>query len=152
MQNEYASTEYFYGIENDNVAVQMLGSVLTKPGRLLAFPNALQHRVQSFKLADATKSGHRKILAMFLVDPYIRILSTANVPPQRKDWWTEEVRKVPLLRSLPLELFNMIIDEVRDFPLSWEEAVEVREALMDERGALIDDANDAIEEVCHNLH
>ncbi|KAE8308479.1 hypothetical protein BDV41DRAFT_581455 [Aspergillus transmontanensis] len=145
-QNEYASTELFYGIENDNVAVQMLGSVLTKPGRLLAFPNVLQHRVQSFELDDATKPGHRKILAMFLVDPYIRTLSTANVPPQRKDWWTEEVRKVPPFRSLPLELFEMIIDQVRDFPLSWEEAVEVREALMDERGALIDDTNDAIEE------
>ncbi|KAE8136091.1 hypothetical protein BDV38DRAFT_284334 [Aspergillus pseudotamarii] len=145
-QYEYASTEIFYGIENEEAAVQILGSVLTKPGRLLAFPNVLQHRVQSFKLADATKPGHRKILAMFLVDPYIRILSTANVPPQRKDWWTEEVRKVPPFRSLPLELFNMIIDEVRDFPLSWEEAVEVRQALMDERGALIDYTNDEIEE------
>ncbi|KAE8362275.1 hypothetical protein BDV27DRAFT_166341 [Aspergillus caelatus] len=145
-QNEYASTEIFYGIENEEAAVQMLGSVLTKPGRLLAFPNVLQHRVQSFKLADATKPGHRKILAMFLVDPYIRILSTANVPPQRKDWWTEEVRKVPRFRSLPLELFNMITDEVSDFPLGWEEAVEVRQALMDERGALIDHTNDEIEE------
>ncbi|OGM51382.1 hypothetical protein ABOM_000381 [Aspergillus bombycis] len=145
-QYEYKSTEIFYGIANEEVAVQMLGSVLTKPGRLLAFPNVLQHRVQPFKLADATKPGHRKILAMFLVDPYIRVLSTANVPPQRKDWWTEEVRKVPPFQGLPLELFNMIIDEVRDFPLSWDEAVGVREALMDERGALIDYTNDTVEE------
>ncbi|KAE8383099.1 hypothetical protein BDV26DRAFT_287885 [Aspergillus bertholletiae] len=145
-QGEYESTEIFYGVKNEEVAIQVLGRVQTRPGRLLAFPNVLQHRVQSFRLADPTKPGHRKILAMFLVDPYTRILSTANVPPQRKDWWTEEVRNVPPLHSLPLELFNMIIDGVRDFPLSWEEAVEVREKLMNERGALIDRTNDDMEE------
>lgn len=27
-------------------------------------------------------------MALWLVDPHRRILSTANVPPQQKDWWT----------------------------------------------------------------
>ena len=43
---------------------------------LLAFPNVVQHRVSPFRLADPTRPGHRKLLALFLVDPHIRILST----------------------------------------------------------------------------
>ncbi|KAJ6184217.1 hypothetical protein N7519_005518 [Penicillium mononematosum] len=56
-------------------------------GRLLTFPNTLQHRVSPFSLADNTKPGHRKILALFLVDPNLRIISSANVPPQDELWW-----------------------------------------------------------------
>ncbi|KAB8233948.1 uncharacterized protein BDW43DRAFT_310624 [Aspergillus alliaceus] len=124
LQAEYHSTELFYGIENEEAAIQNLRRVLTRPGRLLVFFNVLQHRVrvQSFKLADPTKPGLRKILAMYLADPHIPILSTANVPPQRKDWWADEVRRVPPFQGLPLEIFEMIMQHVTSFPLSWEEA------------------------------
>ncbi|KAL1965794.1 hypothetical protein VTN77DRAFT_5115 [Rasamsonia byssochlamydoides] len=122
-QYEYESLEICYGIQNEEAAIQELGHVLTRPGRLLAFPNVLQHQVQPFRLADPTKPGHRKIFAMFLVDPYVRVLSTANVPPQRRDWWAVEVRKIPPFDTLPKELFDMIIGFVDGFPLSWEEAV-----------------------------
>lgn len=44
--------------------------------------------MSSFKLEDPTKPGHRRFIALWLVDPHRRILSTANVPPQQKDWWT----------------------------------------------------------------
>ena len=84
---------------------------------------------------------------MFLVDPYIPILSTANVPPQRKDWWAAEVRKVPPFSRLPREIFDMTMQYVADFPLSWEDAVQARQDLMDERGALIEQLNDDMEEV-----
>ncbi|EMT73475.1 hypothetical protein FOC4_g10000837 [Fusarium odoratissimum] len=67
---------------------QDIGSVLTKAGRALFFPNVLQHHVSQFRLADPTKPGHRKILALFLVDPAIPIVSASNVPPQQKHWWT----------------------------------------------------------------
>lgn len=113
-----------------------LGSVLTRQGRMIAFPNILQHQVQPFSLSDMTKPGHRKILAMFLIDPNIPILSTANVPPQSKSWWAEEVRKVSPLDTLPEELFEMIIDYVKGFPMSWEEAAVYREDLMAERGTI----------------
>jgi hypothetical protein len=73
---------------------------------------------------------------MFLIDPYIPILSTANVPPQSKAWWSEEVRKIPLFDSLPKELFDMIIDSVEGFPISWEKATSIREDLMKERSAV----------------
>ncbi|QGI87682.1 hypothetical protein CEK25_002638 [Fusarium fujikuroi] len=68
--------------------VQSYGDVDTPEGRLLAFPNVFQHRVSSFKLEDPAKPGHRRFIALWLVDPHRRILSMANVPPQQKDWWT----------------------------------------------------------------
>ena len=43
----------------------------------------------SFSLVDRIKpaAGHQKILSPLLVDPYLKILSTANVPCQQRDWW-----------------------------------------------------------------
>jgi hypothetical protein len=139
--------ESYLGVENETPALLDLGSVLTREGRLLVFPNVFQHQVQPFSLADASKPGHRKILAMFLVDPHIPILSTANVPPQRRDWWSEELRKRGPFANLPIELFNMIIEEV-DFPMSWDAACEVRERLMEERGMVTDELTQTMEEVC----
>lgn len=120
----------------------------TREGRLLAFPNVVQHRVQPFRLADPTKPGHRKLLAMFLVDPNIPILSTANVPPQRRDWWAEEIRKIRPFAALPEELFESIISAVDDFPISWEDALEIRSKLMGERGAMTDEVNEHMKNVC----
>ncbi|EKG09891.1 hypothetical protein MPH_13098 [Macrophomina phaseolina MS6] len=145
-QYQWSSTCAYYGIENEEPAIQHLGKVTTPQGRLLAFPNVMQHQVQPFRLADPTKPGHRKILAMFLVDPHIPILSTANVPPQRKDWWAQEVRKVEPFASLPEELFQNIIELVDGFPISWQDALEIREKLMEERGRMTDEVNEAMEE------
>ncbi|KAF2108294.1 hypothetical protein BDV96DRAFT_616369 [Lophiotrema nucula] len=144
-QFEYKSAEVYYGIANEESSILELGSVKTSQGRLLAFPNVLQHQVQPFGLADESKVGYRKILAMFLIDPHIPVLSTANVPPQRKDWWAEEVRKVGRFAEIPEEVFEMIIDAVEGFPISWDEACEIREKLMGERGAAEDDLNDKME-------
>jgi hypothetical protein len=66
-------------------ANQVVGQTLTREDRLLVFPNVLQHRVSSFNLQDPTKPGHRKRLALFLVDPNITIPSTANILPQQLD-------------------------------------------------------------------
>lgn len=136
-------------MRTEETTIQTLGSVLTRSGRLLAFPNVLQHQVQPFKLADPSKPGHRKILAMFLVDPYVRIPSTANVPPQQMDWWASELLKMDLFNSLPGEIFNLIMEFV-GFPFSWEDAVKIRQELMNERGALENNINNAKEEV--SLH
>lgn len=147
-QSEYESLEAFYGVQQDGSAIQELGQVLTKEGRLLTFPNILQHRVSKFQLADPTRPGHRKILAMFLVDPHIRIISTANVPPQSRQWWAEEVRKAEgRLGSLPEELFLSTVDQVEDFPISWDDAVAIREKLMEERGMMVNDMNEEMANV-----
>ncbi|UCK59226.1 hypothetical protein AFCA_002048 [Aspergillus flavus] len=87
-----------------------LGSVLCQEGRLLTFPNTVQHRVASFSLADRSKPGHRRILALFLVDPHRRIISSANVPPQREDWLPEELESKAKRDMKPL----MTMDEARE--------------------------------------
>jgi hypothetical protein len=115
-------------------AQQVLGKVLTREGRLLVFPNVLQHRVSPFKLADATKPGHRKLLALFLVDPNIKIPSTANIPPQQRHHWAQKIDEIGALSKLPRELKDCVYDHL-DFPLSMEQAKRVREELMEERKA-----------------
>jgi len=103
-----------------------LGSVACTEGRLLTFPNLLQHRVEPFSLADPTKPGHRKILALFLVDPNIRIISTANVPPQQKSWWSEIVikdfaKRGTKLGTLSPEIQEKVFESVDEFPISLTE-------------------------------
>lgn len=136
-QDEHSFLKEVYGI-NDDIAVQEIGSVACKRGRLLTFPNILQHRVHPFKLVDPTKPGHRKILALFLVDPNIKIISTANMPPQQRDWWSEEVQIEFLkngsgLAKLSTELKDKVFMDVDDFPIGMDEAKEIRLKLMEER-------------------
>lgn len=107
----------------------------------------LQHQVQPFKLADPTKPGHRKILALFLVDPFHRVISTANVPPQQREWWAEAVQGLDCkLDKLPPELRHQVMSEVEDFPIDLEEARKLREELMDERRAFVGDVNEMYEQ------
>ncbi|KAL1872039.1 hypothetical protein Daus18300_004408 [Diaporthe australafricana] len=163
-QDDYHWLECCYGTKlSSGSCLQNYGSVETREGRLLAFPNVFQHRVSSFNLADPTRPGHRRFIALWLVDPHRRILSTANVPPQQRDWWAESVfgkpednrtsatshlpaEMVQLLRekgvavpeigsmaSLPPELLD-IVRAGFDLPtLSSEEAKEHRLRLMEER-------------------
>ncbi|KAI4729148.1 hypothetical protein E4T49_03003 [Aureobasidium sp. EXF-10728] len=134
---------YLFDIERNGPGIQRIGQVTTNEGRLLAFPNVLQHQVQPFKLVDPTKPGHRKILALFLVDPFHRVISTANVPPQQREWWAEAVQGLEgKLDELPPELRHQVMSEVGDFPISLEEAKTLREELMDERRAFAKDVNE----------
>ncbi|KAH6891805.1 hypothetical protein BKA70DRAFT_1326180 [Coprinopsis sp. MPI-PUGE-AT-0042] len=130
-----------YGTGNYDSAIQDVGSVETRQGRLLTFPNILQHRVEPFSLEDKTKPGHRKILALFLVDPNVRVISTAHVPAQRMDWWIQDLEqsdaRTSLLGDLPNELKECIYGEVDGFPISLEEAGKAREDLMEERKAFV---------------
>ncbi|KAI8634306.1 hypothetical protein F5Y19DRAFT_487765 [Xylariaceae sp. FL1651] len=150
-QGEFESLERWLGISTDDKPLQRLGKVITREGRFLAFPNVLAHQVQPFKLADRTRPGHRKILAMFLVEPHIRVLSTSVVPPQRKDWWAREVRKISPLRGLPMELFDLIVGFVDGFPMSWEDALTVREKLIRERSWVKEAFEKTLEENTYNF-
>ena len=47
--------------------------------------------MSGFRLQDPTKPGHRRFIALWLIDPTRRIISTANVPPQQAEWWREAV-------------------------------------------------------------
>ncbi|KAF8647144.1 hypothetical protein AX16_006975 [Volvariella volvacea WC 439] len=150
-QDEHDWLTELYGLESWSSSVQQVGSVETREGRLLTFPNILQHQVQPFKLADPTKPGHRKILALFLVDPNLRVISTAHVPCQRKDWWAEELRKSGIgpgmkggaVKELPRELQDLVFEKVEEFPIGMEEAKELRLQLMEERRSFVLDHDKA---------
>lgn len=104
LQAVYGFGDDVRGNGSTNVT-QDLGGVVCQEGRLLTFPNTVQNRVSPFSLADRSKPGHRKILALFLVDPHRRVISSANVPPQREDWGGEREQAVnQVLSRLPLEL------------------------------------------------
>ncbi|KAI1451622.1 hypothetical protein F4805DRAFT_463601 [Annulohypoxylon moriforme] len=129
--------------EEDEIrSLEEIGSVLTRPGRMVAFPNVFQHQAKSFRLRDPTKPGYRKFLAMFLVDPNTRVLSTGVVPPQQKDWWAREVRLIAPFSKLPMEVFEMIINFVEGYPMSLEGAKVVRENLIRERISINQDWED----------
>ncbi|MGW3496808.1 DUF4246 domain-containing protein [Streptomyces sp. NPDC001020] len=109
-----------YGLENEGALNQMLGSTSTPAGRCLAFPNILQHRVGSFRLADPTRPGDRKILAFFLVDPSEKIVSTSDVPPQQP--WSDTS--------------TMTLAQAKNY----------REQLMQERKFFVDEHNEQLYE------
>ncbi|MFE1905305.1 DUF4246 domain-containing protein [Streptomyces gardneri] len=119
-QNDDNGLREVYGLENEDALNQPLGSASTPAGRCLAFPNVLQHRVGSFRLADPTRSGHRKILAFFLVDPSEKIVSTSDVPPQQP--WSDTS--------------TMTLEQAKDY----------REQLMQERKFFVDEHNDQLYE------
>lgn len=149
-QSDFDAIDQVYSALNDEPAIQERGRVLTREGRLLAFPNVFQHAVLPFQLADPTKPGHRKILALFLVDPAVRVLSTANVPPQQKEWWTERFVKNGWFKKLPPELTKAVLDEV-DFPFDLEAAKFLRQELMDERSNIQADVDDRLQEATWNF-
>jgi hypothetical protein len=65
-------------------------------------------------LIDPTKPGHRRFIALWLVDPNIRIINTANVPPQQMSWYAEELlgttpeARKEALEKLPAELVLLL--------------------------------------------
>ena len=141
-QDDHLWLTELFGCENESSRIQELGEVCSRQGRLLTFPNTLQHCVGPFKLEDPSKPGHRKVLALFLVDPNVRVVSTANVPCQRADWWAEKLAGADVgkdglpqdrLARLPGEVRDMIVDRVEDFPIGMEEAKKIRLELMAER-------------------
>jgi len=138
-----------FGITRDSAMVQEVGEVQTpvrspsltcsltqlpalfQTGRLLVFPNIYQHALDSFKLKDGSKPGHRKILVFFLVDPTQRITSTATIPPQNVAW-RDPGLLARVVNELPPELAEMVTKHIGN-EITLEEAKEHRLKLMEER-------------------
>jgi hypothetical protein len=92
---------------------------------------------------DRSKPGHRKIVALFLVDPQVPIPSTSEVAPQQGDLVLEAMRSAPTeskLHLLPTELLDMILDNM-DGVMTLDAAKELRLKLMDERTVFVDKSN-----------
>lgn len=121
--------------DNPNGITQELGNVVCREDRLLTFPNVLQHRVSPFTLADRSRPGHRKILALFLIDPHLRIISSANVPPQQEEWSRRRQDLIDGLlgERLPVELQDIVRKDLPKPTMSLEEAKRYRLELMEER-------------------
>ncbi|KAG8931783.1 hypothetical protein FRC01_000812 [Tulasnella sp. 417] len=126
---------------------QVVGSVKTSPNRCIAFPNIYQHKVSPFKLVDPNKPGHRKIVALFLVDPENRIPSTSVIPPQQSHWTRRAIfealrpdhhRTKP---TLPVELVEMVVNRV-DTVMTLAETKAYREEFMEERTAFAGSVNE----------
>ncbi|KAL8888570.1 MAG: hypothetical protein Q9215_004019 [Flavoplaca cf. flavocitrina] len=147
---EWKAVEQIYGFKNGEPTIQNIGKVLTRESRLLCFPNVMQHKVSSFKLTDPSKSGHRKLLALFLVDPHIKIISTENVPPQQHAWWKENVEAAGVFQKLPSELAEMVLDG-EGFPITLETAQQQRLELMEERKEFVLQSEDLLKEKTFNV-
>ncbi|KAJ1814914.1 hypothetical protein LPJ56_004718 [Coemansia sp. RSA 2599] len=97
---------------------QSAGGIDIEKGRIICYPNV--YRIQDF-------TGRPKRLTMYFVDPSIRVVSTAIVPPQQKDWWMKVVSSVPSrLSMLPVEIQNMVFKNV-DSPMSFIKACDIVE-------------------------
>ncbi|KAG8901221.1 hypothetical protein FRB99_005476 [Tulasnella sp. 403] len=142
-----------WGMQRYKERNQNLGSVLTPENRCIAFPNLYQHRVSPFKLVDPTKPGHRKIIALFLVDPAITIPSTTQIPPQQRHWRRDAAiqstspdgNAVPTGRShsgdASKEALDMVMGHM-ERSMTEEEAKAYREELMDERTSFVANSNE----------
>ncbi|KAG8924049.1 hypothetical protein FRC02_010679 [Tulasnella sp. 418] len=135
-QDDSVGVRRAWGLIRDQACCQNLGAVETIESRCIAFPNIYQHQVSPFKLIDPTKPGHRKIIALFLVDPTRGpIPSTSVIPPQQADWIKAALYEAPTsswLHKLPVELLDMISKDVTN-TMTEQEAKKYREELMDER-------------------
>ncbi|KAG0219177.1 hypothetical protein BGX31_011371 [Mortierella sp. GBA43] len=121
-----------FGLEDGKPMNQHLGAIVTKQNRCITFPNIYQHQMQSFELADSTKSGSCCILEFHLVDPSIPILSTTHVPPQQKDWDVPKGLMLKVTERLPPELVAEI-ERMVGRSISFDEAKKYREEMMKER-------------------
>jgi len=123
--------------------------MITKKGRALSWPNQYQHRVSPFKLSDPSKPGHRKILAIFLVDPTMKhISSTTVVPPQQAEWAAEALQEShkdsgSLVSRLPQEVVDLVVKEQLPTTfMTFKEAEVYRAALMKERTVFVQKHSD----------
>ena len=124
-----------YGMNNGDPAIQEIGPVLLRKGRMVSYPSTLQCRIGPFELKDKSKPGHATGLAMYLVDPNIRIISTANVPPQRLDWTREMEDLGPHrddITEFPEYLINRLLNRKGQFPFSLSESEKMGTRLWNE--------------------
>ncbi len=150
-QNDDNGYRSVFGFANEDMMNQELGHVVAVEDKCVVFPNLWQHRVQPFELDDPSQPGVRKILCFFLVDPYRRVHSTSDVPPQQRVWYENEMGRIPALGELPRELYDMIASYALAGTMSREEAEDVRKELMEERSNFVVQQNEDVYEIAFSL-
>ncbi|KAH2487494.1 hypothetical protein KXV28_008337 [Aspergillus fumigatus] len=124
-----------YGLEDGEPIVQTVGRIRTPVGRVIIVPATIQHRVNHCELIDKTRPGSVKVLSLFLVDPNIRIISTANVPPQRLDWSFDDIDPQELegLDQMLQQLTVRFSERKDSLPISLNEARKLHDEVFWER-------------------
>ncbi|KNE65817.1 hypothetical protein AMAG_09788 [Allomyces macrogynus ATCC 38327] len=130
-----------YGFKEWQSLVQECGAVTARPGRLVVYPNTLQHVWDDFTLVDKARAGHLKYVAFYLVDTSSAygdlVVSTSRVPPQQADWvadvWAGPQRAFP--PQVPREVVDMIVDKV-DAVMTRDEALQLKHQLLREHERL----------------
>ncbi|KAL8635549.1 MAG: hypothetical protein Q9228_006969 [Teloschistes exilis] len=110
-----------YGAKHGEPIIQRLGDVALRENRVVVWPNVFPTKVDPFELEEKSKEGRLSMLTLHLIDHNRRIMSTAMVPCQRRDWWAEAVRH--------------IIDSMGEdaYPMSMLEGKRIRRQFLKER-------------------
>ncbi|KAM0513369.1 hypothetical protein ACHAPE_007831 [Trichoderma viride] len=127
-----------FGILPAESNFQILGRAKVHPDSAIIYPNVYKHRHGPVALIDRSKKGHLKYFKLYLVDPAIPIISTANVPPQQYSWWTEsEIHKqgLDIVQRLPPEL-KEVVHKYVDFPIDRKEEGKIHKEIRRHRSEL----------------
>lgn len=103
-------------------------------GNSSSSPNVLEHRVEGFELVDKNRPGYRKMIAIFLVDPALSILSTSCVSPQQLHWAAPSSRIHATQDALLLELTALVLYEAQ-CPCDTVTARQLHDEMLKERGS-----------------
>src|ERR1700722_6903140 len=129
---DIGATMRTWGLTDGDSCHQYIGSVHTRTGLGLVFPNIYQHRHTPFQLLDPSKEGHQTVVSFFLVDPEIQpIISTSSVAPQQEEWIRRALEESVDLR-IPVEIVQQIVEKVEGL-MSESEAMGLRQEILEER-------------------
>ena len=136
-----------YGAKSGDPVIQHMGDIELREGRVVTYSNIFQTRLLPFELKDPGQLGHVKLLTMHLIDPNRRMMSTAMVPCQRKDWWADEIRRQNAsIYRLPAEVWKNIVDMVEGYPIGMDEAESISREFKKERAEFQKKHTKAMEE------
>lgn len=128
--NDFIWLRQVFGLENNEPAIQAPGSIRAMPGRCIMYPSTIQHKFTRFELKDKTKPGFARALVFLLVDPNIRIISTANIPPQRLDWTMDVPEHGNELKEAMAKLALDNRNSKGHMPMTLDEALEHRSKVL----------------------
>ncbi|EAW08459.1 DUF4246 domain-containing protein [Aspergillus clavatus NRRL 1] len=133
--NDHAWLKQVYDLEVGEPSVQVIGKIRSTLGRAVTYPSTLQHRMNRFGLVDKTRPGSAKAVIIFLIDPNVRIISTANIPPQRLDWTFDGVNPQELdgLNHMLDKLTREFRERKDSLPISMNEARRLHDEVYWER-------------------
>ncbi|CAG8325705.1 unnamed protein product [Penicillium salamii] len=124
--NDFIWLRQVFSLENGEPAIQAPGSIRAMPGRCIMYPSTVQHKFTRFAPKDKTRPGFARALVFLLVDPNIRIISTANIPPQRLDWTMDIPETGEELKEAMAKLALDNRNSKGNMPMTLDEALECR--------------------------